>query len=362
MANIDIGAQQQISKEDFDMDITDGVSTDSKKNDRDKNITNPSVGENIVAEEAPEYDIDDIIAKYKNEKKVHHTDMSTNLSTKDHSHSNVPFHNHSSNGEIYTKINLADYIHRTQVPAPIDLKKYILKTEIPPQQKIPNLKKYILKSEIPKSPNMTKYMLKSQVPTCPKGPEMDQFIRKTEIPVCSTIPDMSKFLLKSSIPPQQKCPNCVNSCPSPCKMVKKVISCKKQPLICAPVNQPAARTIMRGVINTKKDTTPQKLSRPPKLPKPKIKKPSNTFKQNYIQKQKQKKQLSTNILAYQNIRKKNTLDTSINKTSNSQILNKVFSQKHTNLSKVSIVKPKFKPKKCVLTNKIVKKSGVYGPY
>jgi hypothetical protein len=318
--------------------------------------------------------------------------------TAQHSHKNIPYHKHyqpprppprviqrnsynpppnynyNTPGIVTTQVNLKDYIHKTLVPARIDLGKYILKTEIPTPPKVPNMSKYLLKSEIPPPKNMSKFILKSEVPTCPAGPDMDRYIRKSAVPACPNVPDMSKFLLKSSLPPPRQCPSCINSCPSPCKMVKKVISCKKAPLVCAPINQPAARAIITGhttksLVSGESSISTSESEEIKKASKIKV----SSSKKKYIKNVNKTKNLSNDLLSYKNIKdssisNRNIKDSSISnrKTSISNIkknINKartIHGSSRTNNVKTNL--NVYRPKKCTLTNKIVKKSGVYGPF
>ena len=106
------------------------------------------------------------------------------------------------NREANVKINLKDYVHKCNIPKPVDMSKYILKTQIPV------------------CPDMDNYIKKSEIPSCPILPDMSKYILKSSIPSPKQCPSLDKYVLKSSVPQQQTCP--------PCPDLN--ISCKKNDL------------------------------------------------------------------------------------------------------------------------------------
>lgn len=116
------------------------------------------------------------------------------------------------NREANVKINLKDYVHKCNIPKPVDMSKYILKTQIPV------------------CPDMDNYIKKSEIPSCPILPDMSKYILKSSIPSPKSCPSLDKYVLKSSVPQQQTCPTCPScpECPSPCPDLN--ISCKKNDL------------------------------------------------------------------------------------------------------------------------------------
>ena len=150
----------------------------------------------------------------------------------------------STNNEYNIKINLDDYIKKKDIRKHIDAREYVHRNNLP---KLPNMGNYILKTNLPTIPNMDNYIHKNQMPVCDKVPDMANFMLKSQIPSCNTcnydgyvkktsvkpcpqLPDMKKFVLKTSVPPPTVCPN-------PCNTVRKIITCKKQPLVCMPRNK-----------------------------------------------------------------------------------------------------------------------------
>lgn len=262
----------------------------------------------------------------------------------------------------FTKINLKDYIHKNHVPKPVDLSKYILKSQIPACQKLPNMNDFILKSEIPPTPNMNDYIKKNEIPQCPKSIDISKYILKSEIPSCPKQLDMSKFVLKSSVPPPMpppKCPSCPKcpTCPSPCHQVKKVITCKKQPLVCKPASVPTEEIIKKKMVCKpkiiKKDKKRENKKREKKKEKKNIVREEN-FKSRV--KEELNKSHSTNINNNKIFRRQ------FNKS-----ISNIFSNKKSDLSSsTNLTEQKnniiHRKKKCNLNRFEVKKSGVYGPY
>merc|ERR1711981_607893 len=86
---------------------------------------------------------------------------------------------------------------------------------------------------------------------------MSKYILKSSVPGCPAIPDMSKFVLKSSVPPPQQCPTCPPcnpaACPSPCKKIKKVVTCKKAPMVCSPIETTNTESIKLQINSAKKN-------------------------------------------------------------------------------------------------------------
>ena len=292
----------------------------------------------------------------------------------------------------FAKINLKDYIHKDLVPKNIDLSKYILKSEIPTCQAFPDMSDFILKSNIPSTPNMNEYIKKNLIPKCSILPDMSKYILKSEVHSCPKQLDLSKFVLKSSIPPPippTKCPSCP-SCPSPCHQVKKIITCKNQPLVCKP-----ASINEKEIIKIKNK---QKLKQKKKnlffdvdvkILKPSITNKKNVDKNNVDKNNIDKKNVDKNKFNYYTF-----LRTQFNKTISNIFLNKKNKNHKDKKNKLSNStnnnkknknhkdknhkdkknnhkdkknknnknKNKEKNKNCKSNNLYVKKSGVYGPY
>ena len=318
----------------------------------------------------------------------------------------------------FAKINLKDYIHKDLVPKNIDLSKYILKSEIPTCQAFPDMSDFILKSNIPSTPNMNEYIKKNLIPKCSILPDMSKYILKSEVHSCPKQLDLSKFVLKSSIPPPIPptiCPSCPR-CPSPCHKVKKIITCKNQPLVCKPASINEKEIIkIENNKNVKQKT--RNLYVDVKILKPNVNKNNknnvdkNNVNKNNVNKiqNKNKNNIDKNNKNKNNVNKNNVdknnvnkiqnkkkfnyytfLKTQFNKTISNIFLNKKnklsnstknnhknknYKDKKNKLSnstnnnnnkkknhKIKKNKNKNKNKNCKSNNLYVKKSGVYGPY
>jgi len=210
---------------------------------------------------------------------------------------------------------------------------------------------------------MNSYIHKNKIPTCPTMPNMSNYILKSEIPSCPKQMDLSKFVLKSSVPPPIKCPSCP-ACPSPCKKVRKIVTCKKQPLVCRPANSASSNTYNNNILkNTSTKTS--NVSKKSNVKNSSRSKVSSSNKQNSsnisskgnneIRSQGKKTNGESNLKSSQNQTGAIKVSTSIQQKSSvatgDNTLQKLMDNNFIQKKRACKI-PQFK----------VKKNGVYGPY